>query len=201
MRYKVYRTDEIDPKLDSLEWNKAEIGCVLSERWDGYHSVPETTFKLLRGPEGLSVLMMSAEKGLRAECTEENGMVCQDSCMEFFFKPDPWDTNYLNFEINPKGVMHLGLGDGRHGRRLIDTDRSVFSIDSRADDGNWVLKYYIPDSFLFTYFKNFATVCRANFYKCGDLTGHEHYGMWSEVEVPKPDFHVPDFFGFLEIVE
>ncbi len=200
MRYRIFSTNEIDPAIDSEEWQKAESGYISAECWEGYFPVPKTTFRLLRGPEGISVLMHTLETELRAECTEENGMVCQDSCMEFFFKPDPWDVNYLNFEFNPKGVMHLGLGSGRHGRTLITADRSIFSIDSRAEDGNWVLKYYIPDSFLFEHFKTLGKVCRGNFYKCGELTGHEHYGMWKEVEVPSHDFHVPDFFGELEIV-
>ncbi len=201
MRYKIFNTNVIDPGIDSAEWEKAEVGAVSVDRWAGFSPVPETTFRLLRGPEGISVLMTTSEKELRAECTEENGMVCTDSCMEFFFKPDPWDTRYFNFELNPKGVMHLGLGDGRYGRKLIETDRKVFSIESRPNEGNWLLKYYIPDSFLFEHFKKLGKVCRGNFYKCGDMTGHKHYGMWNDIEVAAPDFHIPDFFGLLEIVE
>ncbi|MCK7480493.1 MAG: carbohydrate-binding family 9-like protein [Candidatus Moduliflexus flocculans] len=39
--------------------------------------------------------------------------------------------------------------------------------------------------------------CRsaANFYKCGDETEFPHYGAWSPVETPAPDFHRPEFFG------
>ena len=42
---------------------------------------------------------------------------------------------------------------------------------------------------------------KANFYKCGDETEHLHYGMWSRCETEKPDFHRPEFFGTLVIVE
>ncbi len=199
MRYIAAKTNIIDPSIDSAEWGRAEEGHIAAERWQGYSPVPATTFRLLRGPEGISVLFTTAERGLRAECKEENSMVCTDSCMEFFFKPDPWDTRYINLEMNPRGVMYLSIGSGRHGRELLDTDRRIFNIETIPAEGNWRLKLYIPDSFLLSHFECIAPVCRGNFYKCGDLTGHEHYGMWSEAEVPSPDFHVPDFFGIIEL--
>lgn len=198
MRYKVVKTDIIDVDMDSHEWERANVGYVGVNRWREYEVAPITTFRMLRGPEGISVLMSTEEKDLRCECLEENGKVCQDSCMEFFFKPDPLDLNYLNFEFNPKGVLHLGIGNGRHGRQHLDEDRKTFSIASRAKDGEWILKFYIPNSFLLKHFGKIAPVCKGNFYKCGDLTNHVHYGTWSEVEVPAPDYHVPDFFGRIE---
>jgi hypothetical protein len=40
-------------------------------------------------------------------------------------------------------------------------------------------------------------VARANFYKCGDETETPHFGAWSPVQTPQPDFHRPEFFGRL----
>lgn len=199
MRYTAAKTNEINPGINSKEWDKALVGYINIEQWSGFSPVPDTQFRILRGPEGISVLFHTNEKNLRAECTEENGLVCKDSCMEFFFKPDPWNLNYINFEFNPAGIAHIGLGKDRYGRMLIDEDRSVFSIVSVANDGDWTLKFYIPDSFLKKYFHNIAPVCKGNFYKCGDETDHQHYGMWSPVETIRPDFHVPDFFGKIEL--
>ncbi len=199
MRYKAVKTEVVDPSICSPEWEKATEGVVGVDRWKEYLPSPATSFKLLHGPEGISLLMHSKEQNLRAECTEENGSVYLDSCMEFFFKPDPLDVNYLNFEINPKGVMHLGLGAGRHDRRLLDTDRAVFNIEACVTDEGWSVKLYIPNSFLLEHFGQIAPVCKGNFYKCGDGTDHVHYGVWSEVEVPAPDFHIPDFFGRIEL--
>jgi len=34
-----------------------------------------------------------------------------------------------------------------------------------------------------------------NFYKCGDETEFKHYGMWNLIDNPKPDFHLPEYFG------
>ena len=199
MRYKVVKTDIIDVDIDSHEWEKAHVGYVGVNRWKEYAHAPITTFRMLHGPEGISILMCTEETNLRAEIAEENGKICQDSCMEFFLKPDVLDLNYLNFEFNPKGVLHLGIGNGRHGRQHLDEDRATFSIVSRAKEGDWRLKFYIPHSFLMKYFGKISPVCKGNFYKCGDMTDHVHYGTWSEVEVPAPDYHVPDFFGKIEL--
>lgn len=198
MRYKATKTDIVNPKINSSEWDKAEWGKIAIERWETPAKAPDTEFKILRGPEGISVLIHTNETELRAENTEENSRVCDDSCMEFFFKPDPWSTKYFNFEINPKGVMHLGFGDGRHGRVFVE-EREVFDIETIPDEGDWTLKFYIPDSFLLKYVEHIGTVCKGNFYKCGELTGHSHYAVWNEVEVLEPDYHLPDFFGFIEL--
>ena len=204
MRYLVAGTNIVNPSIDSGEWERAEIGYVDKEPWTkGLYPSPKTTFKLLRGPEGLSVLMCSAEINLRAQ-ESENGEVCNDSCMEFFYKPSPWDTRYFNFEVNPKGVMHLGLGADRFERVMI-SERKIFDIATQINERGWMVKFYIPDSFIRELFPdedrlssgNEACVARANFYKCGDKTERPHYAAWSDIETELDDFHVPDFFGTL----
>ncbi len=204
MEYIVEKTNVINPDINSPEWEKAKLGHVDKERWEkGLCKSPDTTFKLLRGPEGISVLMHTNESNLRAEIDEENGEICCDSCMEFFIKPSPWDARYINFEVNPKGVMHVGIGSGRFDRTLIFEDRATFDVVSIAKDGDWTLKYYIPDSFIKEWYPdlerlsrgNSCNIVRANFYKCGGDTDHPHLAMWSEIETENSDFHVPDFFG------
>ena len=199
MKYKVVKTDIFDPDINSHEWDRANVGYIGVNRWKEFAHAPITSFKILRGDDGISILMHSEEKNQRAECLEQNGMICQDSCMEFFFKPDPLDLNYFNFEFNPKGILHLAIGNGRHGRVLIDEDRATFRIQTKTKDDEWSVKFFIPNEFILKYFKRVAPVCKGNFYKCGDLTDHEHYGAWSEVEVEHPDYHVPDFFGRIEM--
>ena len=202
MRYYVNKTEEINPSIDSPEWKKAEAEYLkCSYEGEGLCPPPETYFKLLRGPRGLSVLMHTDEKNLRAEVSP-GGEVCLDSCMEFFYKPSPWDTRYFNFEINPKGVTLIGLGADKFDRTSI-TDTRGLDIVSSAQEGNWTLKFYIPDEFTDKHMPeipalsegNKSPVAKANFCKCGDRTDHPHYATWSEITVDKMDFHIPDFFG------
>ena len=199
MRYVAGRTDIIDPEINSPEWDKASEGYIDKEQWSGFAPIPNTEFKILRGPEGISVRMHTDEKNLKAVYTEKNSMVCRDSCMEFFFKPDPWSLKYFNFEFNPLGTAYIAVGSDRYDREKYEGERDIFSIVSQAQDGDWTVKFYIPDEFVYRYCKNINHVIRANLYKCGDETDHQHYGMWAPVEVLKPDFHVPDFFGKIEL--
>ncbi|MFA7637112.1 MAG: carbohydrate-binding family 9-like protein [Monoglobales bacterium] len=206
MEYFIAKTNEINPGIYSPEWDKAQTGYIDKNlSGDGLFPSPKTFFKLLEGPEGLSVLMHTEEKNLRSEIKEENGEVCEDSCMEFFFKPTPWDARYLNFEVNPEGVMHIGIGTGRHDRTLITEDRKTFDIVSVPNDGDWTVKYYIPFSFIDKWYPNIeelsldnsTNIAKGNFYKCGEETDHPHFACWSEVITDIADFHVPDFFGRL----
>lgn len=197
MRYQLAKTAINNPAIDSPEWSKAPVAEITVNPWEGYAKAPHTTFQILRTPDGIALRFHTEETHLRAEVTEENGEVWTDSCMEFFLKPDNNDVNYLNFEINPKGVLMLGIGANIEKRRLITVDRKIFDIVSVANEGDWTLKFFIPDSFLLTQFGEISPVCKANVYKCGDLTDHEHYAMWSEIETARPAFHVPDFFGTL----
>ena len=200
MRYIIKKTDVINPGISSTEWEKAEPGVMgFDHKWKEFVKAPLTTFKVLKGPEGMSVLMNTKEYNLRSEIKEQNGLVCTDSCMEFFFKPDPWDVNYFNFELNPGGYLYLAIGPMRSPRKLINVDREIFSIESDAKEGDWTLKFYIPDSFVLRYFDKIHPVMRGNFYKCGDDTDHRHYATWAEVETERPDYHLPDFFDKLEI--
>jgi len=39
---------------------------------------------------------------------------------------------------------------------------------------------------------------KANFFKCGDDTQQPHFLSWQPIDTPRPDFHRPEFFGFLQ---
>ena len=39
---------------------------------------------------------------------------------------------------------------------------------------------------------------KGNVYKCGDKLPHPHFLSFFPIDLPKPDFHRPDFFGSVE---
>jgi hypothetical protein len=39
---------------------------------------------------------------------------------------------------------------------------------------------------------------KGNVYKCGDKLPHPHFLSFFPINLPKPDFHRPDFFGSVE---
>ncbi|MDR2887465.1 MAG: hypothetical protein LBV26_05635, partial [Bacteroidales bacterium] len=38
---------------------------------------------------------------------------------------------------------------------------------------------------------------KANFYKIAENTSNPHYITWAKVDRPRPDWHVPEYFGRL----
>lgn len=157
---------------------------------------------------GLLCRMESEETDLRAEVTEPDGPTHKDSCLEFFVNcaPDTGD-HYLNLEANPIGTLHCKFGESRHDRRALPQLGCALSpqvtVLPRSD--GWALEYLLSDELISTLFgKNSLSagdVLRANLYKCGDCTCHPHFGMWNPVKTEHPDFHRPEFFGELVVVE
>ncbi|MBE7065166.1 MAG: hypothetical protein E7384_05075 [Ruminococcaceae bacterium] len=201
-----YLIKTINIKNDSVSvnsdvWDSVEQGTVACETWKGFAKAPKTDFRIIRVDGGFFVKLHTEECDLRAEVTVQNGDIYQDSCMELFLSPDSADGRYLNFEFNPKGILHLGIGEGRPDRLLIDATREIFKIESVANDGDWSLLFYIPDEFLLKYFAEISNRMMGNFYKCGELTGHSHFSSWAPIDTDRPDFHRPEFFGSLVVSE
>ena len=148
----------------------------------------------------LFVHLRAVESDIRAEYTAPLSPVCRDSCLEFFFMPDGGDR-YFNFEINPNGCLYIGFGHGREDSTALcpPAMNSLFDIRPQRTRDGWEVYYSIPLSFLRLFLPEFAFAgaLRANVYKCGDLTAHEHYLSWNPVSSPSPDFHRPQDFGLM----
>ena len=151
-------------------------------------------------PEYLYVHLRAVEQNIRAEYTAPLSPVCQDSCLEFFFMPEK-DDRYFNFEINPNGCLYIGFGHGRADSTVLyrrDME-ALFGIRPLKTPDGWEVYYRIPLSFLQLFQPGFTFTgnLRANVYKCGDLTEHEHYLSWNPVTSGTPDFHRPQDFGIM----
>ena len=150
----------------------------------------------------LYVRLRAAEAQIRAEYREPLSPVYQDSCLEFFFMPEGGDR-YFNFEINPNGCLWIGFGHSREDSTVLYRSGMEQRFDirtGRTRDG-WEVFYRIPLSFLRLFLPDFAFagILRANVYKCGDLTAHEHYLSWNPVTSETPDFHRPADFGLMTL--
>lgn len=152
--------------------------------------------------EALYIYERAWETHIRAEEHGPLGAPCQDSCLEFFFRPDPEDTRYFNIEFSPTGCMYLGFGN-----KLPDLVRLLPAHDplkpqfERLEDG-WSVTYKIPYTFIRHFFPAFRPVSggciRANCYKCGDLTPVEHFIAWNPVvDDIHRTFHNPTQFGLM----
>ena len=143
----------------------------------------------------------SVEKNIRAELSTPLAMVCDDSCMEFFFCPDPDSDRYFNFEWNLNSCLYLGFCANRENsvRLILPNHSELFDAHTALTDDGWELFYKIPLSFIRLFFPDFklesGALLRANCYKCGDKTPHPHYLSWNPSTSETPDFHRPCDFG------
>lgn len=148
----------------------------------------------------LYVHLRAVEKDIRAEYTAPLSPVCRDSCLEFFFMPETEDR-YFNFEINPNGCLYIGFGHGREDSTALYRNgmEQLFDIRTGRTPDGWEAYYRIPLSFIRLFLPDFtfAGTLRANVYKCGDMTEHEHYLSWNPVTAEAPDFHRPADFGLM----
>lgn len=143
------------------------------------------------------------ESAPAAVCREADGPVCLDSCMEFFVSFD--GKSYLNLEANCMGVKCMGFGPGRHGRlRVSERIPGAFAAVPMIEKDRWSIVYYLPLGQIALFYPDVGADTfvpgfefTANFYKTGsaEITGTEHYGMWSECLTENPDFHRPEYFG------
>ncbi|MEA4823992.1 MAG: carbohydrate-binding family 9-like protein [Clostridiaceae bacterium] len=154
--------------------------------------------------ENLYVSMRCYERAPRATVTEHEGAVHLDSCMEFFFSPCPeLREHYFNMEANPNGAMKFNYGAGRHGR--IKTDRLPESAGMRAEktDAYWQLTYQIPYALIRAFATEFTGApgsrIRGNMYRCGELAEEKSFVTLLPIAVEKPDYHRPEFFGWMEL--
>lgn len=220
LRYKT--ADEKQTLLErKIDWSQAELGRMKQVNWEGYDYKPEANFCVLYDEEYLHCLLFTQgayEKEPRAEVTDYLGPVHNDSCLEWFLSFDPDSLRYVNIETNALATKYLAVGESRSERfRPKENELMDFSIETLSpDDENladwdieldWGVYIKLPLALLKTFWKETSaeTVvkfqsgmkCKANFYKCGDLTAKEHFLSWSPIHTMKPDFHRPEFFGDL----
>lgn len=150
---------------------------------------------------GIHVHLRAWEKDIRAELTAPLSMVCEDSCMEFFFRPVAEDMRYFNLEINPNGRMFIGFGyNVQELVRLAPEGEDAF-LEKKWNDtaDGWEVFYKIPVSLIRTFFPGYqlqsGMTIYANCYKCGDKTAKPHYISWNFIDLPAPSFHQPAHFG------
>ena len=161
---------------------------------------PASSARLAYDNENIFVHMETNETDLRME-QKGLGFVHEDSCLEFFFRPEITSQKYLNFEFNPARGMYLSIGTSRFDREFVGEEDylDLFSVRTQINVNGWILDYSIPLEFLKRFFPSMEYVpgaaMKGNFYKCGDKTRRPHYASWSLVDLPKPDFHRPEFFG------
>ncbi|MGG7177914.1 carbohydrate-binding family 9-like protein [Clostridium paraputrificum] len=198
-----------DTNLNKNFWDDIEPIRIENYPWDETGYKPETEVKLCYTQDEILVKFKSCEKQVRIETKEFNGPSWFDSCVEFFFLPEPeTDDRYFNFEITARGTLLLQLDNRPPERHYMNyINPNYFEIKADVTDDNyrdfdnfkpWTIEYKIPFVFIKDFFKDFEVksgkILKANFSKCGDETLIPHFGTWANIDNPVPAFHMPEFF-------
>lgn len=198
---------EISDLLD----NHVERLQISTINWKGYDYKPDVSLAITYSDHEIFLKYFIKENYFKAEKTETNQMVCEDSCVEFFISPEN-DGIYYNLEFNGIGTCLLGTGTGRENSRRADpeiiskirrmTSVGTKPVSEKSGEFAWAITIAIPFEVFFHHnVKELkGKTFRANFYKCGDKLEVPHYVTWSPVATENPDYHQPEYFGLLKFV-
>ena len=216
LKYKVQKLKEL-PKIDAV-WDKVPwrnidpitIGNYMGDKPDHF---PFTQAKMAYDNSAIYIIFRVEDQYVKAANKKNQGPVCRDSCVEFFFSPgENSNKGYLNLEMNCGGTMLFNFQETPKSKKILIAEEDLQQIEVAhtlpkiieneiAAKTTWIVEYRIPFVVLKKYM-DFSTpegntVWRANFYKCADSTSHPHWLTWSPVDYARPNFHLPEYFGIL----
>lgn len=214
--YEVHRLNgkiKIDAAWNKQAWCRVEQVSIKHLMGEEPRYLPRVHARMMYDDENLYVIFRVHDRFIRSRVLEINGRVWEDSCVEFFFAPDPAaPEKYFNLEINCNGValMHYNTVadvvheevDPDHIRQIEIAHSLPGPIDPEINrDSVWTLEYRLPLAFIRDYSPvaepSPGTTWRGNFFKIADETSNPHYLTWSKVYNDVPQFHIPKYFGIL----
>lgn len=200
----IQSAEQVSQMMDgaSVRFNPIDV-----VNWADYPYCPEVKFRIAHTGGSILINYIVSEASVRAVAPADLGRVWEDSCCEFFVRTEE-EEEYYNFECNCAGklLVNYGVkGDRHHApESVLDNIKRWSSLgnepfEERIGECSWELSLIIPSSSLFRHdIKDLSGITlRGNFYKCGDLLKTPHFLSWSPIDLPKPCFHCPSFFGRL----
>ena len=215
MVYNVKYTESnitVDGDTSKDIWRLSDKAQLLNYMGDKPEHFPCVSARLAYDDKGITVLFQVRDQYVKAVQDHYQGMVCNDSCVEFFFIPgtDP-EGGYFNFEINCGGTVLFHFHKGDEDEPISEKDLNKVEVfhsmpktikTEITDPVEWAVEFKIPYDIL----KGYTNVVvpkpgeqwLMNLYKCADECSHPHWLTWSPVNYPTPKFHLPEYFGVLQ---
>lgn len=200
--YQIQRAKKEKISFSDAVWTGCTAAKVDRINWKEWEYAPKTECKMIANEDGIYVKFLSDEIPYSIY-REFNGHTCRDSCVELFINFSPAQCEeYLNFEVNSDGVMYLGFGKAAERGPVADVDPGIFRIEAEPRNDGWGVMFFIPFSFVQRFYgETIGNRFAGNLYKCGNRTPKPHYLSWAPIDIAKPDFHRPDYFGEFKMME
>lgn len=206
---KVSVQQPIEPQsiLDLFDENDIEYNSIETVNWNSFPYKPKVRFRIAHTGDMILIHYNVKEDDIMAVADHDDGEVWKDSCVEFFISPNR-DSCYYNIESSCIGM--LVLHGGIVGKERPSAEQVVLSSVKRwsslgdkpfkehiGKEEEWNLTLAIPAKALFLHSLEDldGKTMTGNFYKCGDSLQKPHYLSWSPIDLEKPAFHCPQFFG------
>ena len=200
----IYQLDwhgKLPAAIDQLMAQMPAAGVIDSLNWqEQYPIAPETKFTLAHTDEMLYVRFEVKGEVPLATKTEDLEHVNEDACVEIFIA-NADNSRYWNFEFNAAGVCNASHRKSRKEEVVrLNTEQlqSIKRFPVQLCAAHWSLLIAIPLSLIELDLSR-EHARRANLYKCGDKTAMKHYASWNPINAPAPAFHLPEFFGEIQL--
>lgn len=199
----VYRTFLFD---NLPKWEEVPIAKINSFHWEHVNPFRPESYAQLCGVRGKGIFarLWSYEENPRCNYTKQDEPIYEDSCLELFLQPVPERPEYINFEMNCKGVYLSQFGEQREKRVFlkdfcsIEPSNSCFEIIENEKSA-WGVEIFISEALIGKIYDiDFVlSPCEiiGNFYKCGDQTLKPHFAAFFPVNSAELGFHNPACFG------
>lgn len=177
---------------------------------------PEVEVKICYDIENIYGIFRVQDKFIISSQTKINSNVWQDSCVEFFFSPNPTKTHgYFNLEINAGGtpLLHYNIIPRKDVIKIEEEDIKKIIIagslppiikNEIKDEVCWIMEFAFPLDIIKRYtlfeFSDEEIVWKAGFFKTAEATSNPHYLSWVKIPKRLPDFHLPEYFGSLHFI-
>ena len=205
---------EMDADWDKPQWKEIEPLTLPYQMGSQPRFLPKVQAKLMYDDKNIYGIFRVEDRYVRSIVQEYNGNVSGDSCVEFFFAPDSnFPLRYFNLEINAGGtpLVFYVTQPWEEFTKLRKEDIKQIEIAHSlpavvepeiTEPTTWTIEFRLPLALLEKYANvtrpKRGVVWKANFYKTGSRTSNPNYLTWSFVDNPKPNFHLPQFFGSLK---
>ena len=200
----IYQVDWYGKSLAAIDQRMAQMpaaGVIDSLNWqEQYPIAPKTKFTLAHTDEMLYVRFEVKGEVPLATKAEDLEHVNEDACVEIFIA-NADNTRYWNFEFNAAGVCNASSRKSRKEdvvRLNAEQLQSIKRFPVQLCAAHWSLLIAIP-LLLIELDLSREHARRANLYKCGDKTAMKHYASWNPINAPAPAFHLPEFFGEIQL--
>lgn len=198
--------DEIINKLEETG-ERRTIDSICWKDEFPYH--PLTTFSVAHSDKSFYIDFFVRSNYLRAMNYDTNSPVYEDSAVGFFLQPDPDSPTYYSFMFNCIGtvsgeICREGEKPQQLPKELLERITRFASCGTRPFrelEGlfTWNVVAELPLDIIGIKYEGRPIVMKGNFYKCASGTQQPHFLSWQPVKSEHPDFHRPEFFGYIEL--